>query len=48
MSKEMLNNSYSKITPKDWYNATGEYVENNTTLIYTNEFGGEWIIEIKE
>lgn len=40
-------NTYTNITTKEWYKATGEIVEPNTTLIYTNDYGGDWIINIK-
>ena len=41
-------NTYSELSSEDWYNATGEYVKPNTQLIYSNDYGGDWIINITE
>ena len=41
-------NTYSTLTQQEWYNATGELIKPNSTLIYDNEFGGEWYIKITE
>ncbi len=45
---ENKQNTYSELTPQEWYEATGEYVKPNTKLIYTNEYGGDWIIKITQ
>jgi len=45
MTKQKIN-TYSKLTTKEWYDATGEYIKPNTQLIYTNDYGGDWIINI--
>lgn len=47
-NKNQTINIYSEISAEEWYEATNEYVKPNTRLIYDNEFGGDWIIDIKK
>lgn len=40
-------NTYSNVTPEEWYKITGETVKSGETIVYTNDYGGDWIISIE-